>query len=134
MAHFAQIDENNIVINVLVVNNSDIGDVEFPESETAGIAYLNSLLPSANYKQTSYNKKFRCNYAGPGYTFLPEWGANGGFRPPSPYPSWILNNNNLQWEPPVPIPSDADTIPYRWDEETVSWICMVNTIKPVVIG
>ena len=134
MAHFAELDSNNRVINVLVVNNSDIGNLSFPESEQVGINYLNSFLPVANYKQTSYNGNFRGNYAGIGYTFLPEWGTHGGFRPESPYPSWILNNTNLQWEAPVPLPSDSDTVPYLWDEETVSWIRMVNAIKPGVIG
>lgn len=134
MAHFAQLDSNNIVTNVLVVNNSDIGNLPFPESEQAGINFLTALFGVANYKQTSYNGNFRANYGGIGYTFLPSWGSYGGFRPQSPYPSWLLNNTNLQWEPPVPLPSDAETIPYRWDEETVSWVKMVNTIKPTIIG
>jgi hypothetical protein len=134
MAHFAQIDENNKVINVLVVDNSAINNLPFPESEQVGINYLNSFLPVANYKQTSYNANFRANYGGIGFTFVPEWNTHGGFRDDQPFPSWVLNNNTLQWEAPVALAEGLNPNFYSWNEEELSWVPIVNTIKPVVIG
>lgn len=134
MAYFAALDTNKIVTDVLAVNNADIDNLPFPQSEPVGIAYLNSFLPPATYAQTSYNKNFRANFAGIGYSFLPDWGSYGGFCPPQPFPSWLLNVSILQWEPPVPYPADMDVIPYQWDEATQSWVPLVKTIQPTVIG
>jgi hypothetical protein len=67
MAHFAKLDENNVVLEVNVVNNADIGDLPFPESEPVGIAFLNNWAGQVfNWKQTSYNASFRGRYAGIG--------------------------------------------------------------------
>ena len=83
MAHFAQLDENNLVTDVIVINNSDIGDLPFPESEPVGIAYINTFLPGKTWKQTSYNGNFRGMYAGIGCTYSAEQDA---FIPPPPPP------------------------------------------------
>jgi hypothetical protein len=118
MAHFAQLDGNNIVTQVIVVNNDSVNNEPFPASEPIGVAFCQSLFGvDTNWAQTSYNASFRYNYAGIGYTFDATAGA---FIPPKPYPSWLLNTNTYQWEPPVPYPNDGKT--YEWDETTKSWI------------
>ena len=120
MAHFAQLDENNVVLQVIVVNNSDIM-VDNQESEAKGIAFCQSLLGAdTRWAQTSYSGSFRVRYAGIGYTFNVALNA---FIPPQPYPSWTLNTTTCDWDPPVPMPNDGKF--YRWDEPTLSWIEVV---------
>lgn len=120
MAHFAKLDENNQVLEVLVVHN-DVLMENGQEVEQLGIDFLANLTGHANWKQTSYNNKFRGNYAGIGYSYDP---VRDAFLPPSPYPSWILNAN-FGWDPPIPMPADGNL--YSWDEPTTSWV-------PAVIG
>lgn len=118
MAHFAQLDENNKVIQVIVVNNDVIVDGEGNEQESLGIAFCQSLYGNnTNWKQTSYNASFRGKMAGIGSTYDIE---NDIFIPPQPFPSWTLNDNNI-WIPPVPYPTD-DTVTYLWDEENTQWV------------
>lgn len=118
MANFAQLDENYIVTEVVVVNNETINDLPFPESEPVGVAFLQSLFGSTTiWKQTSYNANFRKNYAGIGYTYDPVLDA---FIPPQPYPSWLLDTATCQWQAPVPYPDDGKM--YIWDEATLSWV------------
>jgi hypothetical protein len=121
MAHFAELDQNSTILQVIVVNNSDVNNLPFPESEPVGIAFCQSLFgPDTRWAQTSYNANFRYNYAGIGYTFDPTPAPNGAFIPPKPYPSWLLNTNTFQWEPPVPYPTDGGV--YTWDEGTQTWV------------
>lgn len=117
MAHFAKLDSDNKVIHVSVVNNSDITDADGNESEELGIEFLRKIHNHSNWKQTSYNSKFRKNYAGIGFTYDQKLDA---FIPPQPYPSWILNKTLGGWEPPVPYPTDNKF--YMWDEESKSWV------------
>jgi hypothetical protein len=118
VAHFAKLDDDNKVLDVNVVNNSDVGNLEFPESEPIGVAFLTQWSGGyTNWKQTSYNANFRKNYAGIGYTYDASIDA---FVPPQPYPSWTLDTNTAQWIPPVPHPNDGKI--YRWDESTLSWV------------
>jgi hypothetical protein len=120
MAHFAELDENNVVTRVLVVANAELleGGVE---SESKGVAFLASLYGHGRWKQTSYNangnpaKRFR--YAGVGYTF--DAGRNA-FLAPKPYPSWILNEATCAWKAPVQRPASGG--PYRWDEAGGAWV------------
>ncbi len=72
MAHFAKLDENNVVLVVLVVSNDALGNLPFPESEPVGVEFMRSLFPGTNWKQTSYNASFRCFYAGIWYTYNAE--------------------------------------------------------------
>lgn len=116
MAHFAKLDSDNKVIHVSVVNNSDITDADGNESEEVGIEFLRKIHNHSNWKQTSYNSKFRKNYAGIGFTYDPKLDA---FIPPQPYPSWKLNETLGGWEPPIPYPADNKF--YMWDEESKSW-------------
>jgi hypothetical protein len=118
MAHFAQLDENNIVTQVIVVSNDDIKDSIGNESELTGIAFCKSLLgPNTIWKQTSYNNNIRKNYAGIGFTYD---ATRDAFIAPKPFNSWILNESTCIWESPVVYPNDGKM--YAWDEETVSWI------------
>ena len=115
MAHFAQLDENNVVTQVIVVHNNELLDENGIEQESKGIAFCQSLL-GGNWVQTSYNSNFRKNYAGIGFTYDSNKDA---FIPPKPFNSWILNEETCLYEAPVAMPTDGK--PYRWDEETVSW-------------
>jgi hypothetical protein len=118
MAHFAKLDENNIVLEVNVVNNDDVRNLPFPESEAIGVAFLTLWSNGyTSWKQTSYNASFRKNYAGIGYTYD---STRDAFIAPQPYPSWTLNEDTCQWEPPVPMPIDGKQ--YYWGEPTTSWI------------
>ena len=120
MAHFAKLDENNVVIEVNVVDNKDVGDLPFPESETVGIELLNNWAGEVfNWKQTSYNGNFRKNYAGPGFTYNEEFDA---FLSPKPFASWKLNKQYWDWEAPVAFPDDGEN--HHWDEKNLSWIIL----------
>jgi len=116
MAHFAQIDENNIVQQVIVVHNNELLDENGIEREIKGIQFCQSLL-GGNWVQTSYNANFRKNYAGQGYTYD---SVRDAFIPPKPYNSWVLNEDTCNWEAPVTHPTDGKL--YVWDESTVSWV------------
>lgn len=118
MAHFAEL-ENNIVIRVTVVDNKDILDENGQESEQKGIEFCINLL-GGTWKQTSYNRTFRKNYAGIGYTYDE---ARDAFIPPKPYNSWLLNETTCNWIAPVDMPDDIKN--YDWDEATTSWVKIV---------
>lgn len=106
MAHFAEIDANNVVTRVLVVPD---------EQEHRGQEYLaDDLALGGTWIQTSYNNNIRGRFAGIGYTYD---SAADVFISPQPYPSWTLNSE-YNWAPPVPMPNDG---PYYWNEESLSW-------------
>ena len=131
MAHFAQLDENNVVTQVIVVSNDDITDPHTgQEDEILGIAFCKKLL-GGNWKQTSYNNSIRVRYAGIGYTYN---AALDAFVPPQPFESWVLVNETADWQSPL---GAAPTLTeeqiearsfYRWDEEayqadnTTGWV------------
>lgn len=115
MAHFVKI-VNNIVTDATVVNNTDVADSDFPASEALGQNYLRTLGMFGTWLQTSYNGKFRKNYAGIGWTYHAVLDA---FIPPSPYPSWVLDNTTCQWHAPVPIPDEHKK--YQWNESSKTW-------------
>ena len=114
MAHFAELDSNNVVLRVIVVGNKDTADANGVEKEHIGAAFCERLF-GGTWKQTSYNGNIRKNYAGIGYTYRSDIDA---FVAPQPFLSWVLNDN-AQWEAPVPMPQDDNR--YSWDEETQSW-------------
>jgi hypothetical protein len=105
MAHFCQLDENNVVTQVIVVANSDTADASGVEKEHIGAAFCEKLL-GGTWKQTSYNGSIRKNYAGLGYTYNTDIDA---FVPPKPFASWLLNETTAQWDAPVAMPEDAGT-------------------------
>lgn len=126
MAHFAELDENNVVIRVIVVSNNELidGGAEFSalgavENEQRGIDFCKSLYgQNTNWIQTSYNNKFRNVFAGVGYLYVPSIDAFV-FPKPSSNPSWVINTQTKNWEPPVPRPTDTV---YTWNEASVSWV------------
>lgn len=115
MAHFAQIDENNVVTQVIVVNNAELLDENGIESEQKGIDFCKNLL-GGNWIQTSYNAKFRKNFAGIGYVFDIDRDA---FISPKPFSSWSLNESTCKWQAPTPCPTNLDE--YFWNEDSQSW-------------
>jgi hypothetical protein len=123
MAHFAQIDENNIVVQVLVVSDAQ---------EERGQEFLaNDLGLGGTWKKTSYNTSggvhanggtpYRKNYAGIGYKYD---ATRDAFIPPKPFASWTLNETTCLWDAPVAYPTDGKI--YTWNEETTSWDEVTN--------
>jgi hypothetical protein len=112
MAHFAELDENNIVTQVLVTDN------DFPNE---GYDWLIENL-GGTWVQTSYNATIRKNFAGIGFSYDE---ARDAFIPPKPFESWLLNEETCNWEAPKPYPTDGKL--YNWDEESQEWIEYVNT-------
>lgn len=117
MAYFAQLDENNIVLQVISIDNAIAQDPAPSNSEPLGQDFIAKVLGfSGKWKQTSYHRNFRKQYAGPGFRYDAEADV---FIAPQPYPSWSLDENH-DWQPPVPRPSNPGI--WSWDEETASWI------------
>ena len=116
MAHFAKIGINGKVIEVTKVNNEVILDANGNESETNGIDFLTKLTGWSIWKQTSYNRNFRKNFAGIGYTYDEDRDA---FIPKKPFNSWVLNETTCLWEAPIAKPND-DGI-YTWNETIQNW-------------
>ena len=132
MAHFAQLDENNVVTQVIVVSNDDTSDSNGVETESIGVAFCQKLLGAdTNWKQTSYNSNMRVRYAGIGYSYNAGLDA---FVPPQPYASWTLDSGTADWVSPLgaaPVLTDEQTAAgsyYRWDEDayqadnTAGWV------------
>lgn len=114
MAHYAFLDLNNIVTEVI----SGIDETELIEGLHPEIWYGN--FRGQICKRTSYNGNIRKNYAGIGFTYDETRDA---FIPPKPYPSWVLNEDTCRWEAPIPYPTDG--LIYRWDEEQGDWVAVV---------
>jgi hypothetical protein len=116
MAHFAQLDDNNVVTQVIVVANEELL-FEGVENEAQGAIFCRSLFGNdTKWVQTSYNGTIRKRYAGIGFTYD---AALDAFITPQPYPSWTLDENT-DWQPPVPRPEDGKV--YGWFEPNQQWI------------
>jgi len=116
MAHFAELNENNVVIRVIVVNDIELLENGI-EIEQKGIDFCKMLFGSQTvWIQTSYNHNFRNVFAGPNFVYLPELDV---FVLPKPFNSWVLNVSTLNWDPPVPLPDDQNN--YWWNEENCQW-------------
>jgi hypothetical protein len=107
MSHFAELDENNVVIRVIVGDNNKPNE---------GLDWIQSRL-GGRWVQTSYNGSFRVRFAGEGYTYDQERDA---FIEPKPFDSWVLNEETLTWQPPIPFP-EGDQL-YTWDENSQNWL------------
>ena len=107
MAHWAEIDENNVVLRVTVGDNNE------PDE---GYQWLIDNL-GGTWIKTSYNGSIRKNYAGTGFTYDSDLDA---FIPPKPFDSWTLDEETCQWIAPKPYPNDDKL--YFWDEESLSWV------------
>lgn len=121
MAHFAKLDSNSIIIDVIVVDNTHAPDPAPSVSEPLGQQYIATM--SANderlmgrFVQTSYHGNFRKQYCGPGFRYDAEADV---FIAPQPFPSWTLDANH-DWQPPTPMPTEGG--PWVWDEESASWV------------
>ena len=131
MAHFAKLDENNVVTQVITISDQDMIDPRSgEEDEVLGIAFCKKLV-GGNWKQTSYNGNMRVRYAGIGYSYN---AALDAFIPPQPYASWTLDNDTADWVSPLgatPALTDDEVAAnsfYRWDEDayqadnTTGWV------------
>jgi len=119
MAHFAELNENNVVLRVTVVANEVLLDENNVEQESLGLNHLEHL--GGRWVQTSYNNSFRKNYAGIGFTYD---AVRDAFISPKPFDSWSLNEDTCQWEAPIPMPTFDEEDPkyYTWDEDSTSWV------------
>ena len=130
MAHFAQLDDNNVVTQVIVVSNDDTTDSNGVESESIGVGFCQKLLGAeTNWKQTSYNANMRGNYAGIGYTYMENVatlgvGSTDIFISQKPHNSWSVGVTTATWYPPT-NPGDAPALTedertagkyYAWNE------------------
>ena len=113
MAHFARL-EDNTVTEVIVVHNNELL-VDGVESEAKGIEFCQSLF-GGEWIQTSYNGNIRKNFAGIGMTYDE---VRDAFIFPKPFPSWTLNEETLEWEPPISRPTSGF---WEWEEETQEWV------------
>jgi hypothetical protein len=116
MAHFARIDEHNKVAEIIVVANEVITDDNGVEQESLGQAFIASLGMEGTWLQCSYNGNHRNGYPGRGWLFREDLDA---FIRPQPHASWVLNEDALQWEAPVPMP---ETGAWVWDEALGAWV------------
>lgn len=127
MAHFAELDENNMVIRVIVVGNKDTADEQSNEVEQIGIDFLTRFSGHTNWKQTSYNShagthslgesSLRKNYAGIGHTYD---SGRDAFVPPKPFTSWIIDEEKGLWKAPKAYPQDGKD--YEWNENIPDWV------------
>jgi hypothetical protein len=110
MAHYAFLDSNNFVSEVIVgVDETEL--IEGLDPETWYANFRGQVC-----KRTSYNGNIRKNYAGVGFFYDAERDA---FISPKPYPSWELNEDTCQWQAPTPYPIDGFT--YEWNESELTW-------------
>ena len=125
MAHFAELDSNNIVIRVVVISNEDV-DANGGDLSTEAETFVATVVPHSEngvaWKQTSYNDNFRKLFAGAGIIYD---ASKDKFLAPQPYPSWYLDSND-DWESPVTFPNTTDINGMRanaeWDEDNQRWI------------
>tara|TARA_R110000824_G_scaffold386799_1_gene581848 strand:- start:18 stop:452 length:435 start_codon:yes stop_codon:yes gene_type:complete len=126
MAHFAEIDGQNVVTRVVVVGNdveTAAGPLGLNDMHVDGETWCENFFKTSPWKQTSYSGKFRKQYAGAGFTYD---AAKDKFISPQPYASWTLDGND-DWESPVPYPTDVADKVIRWDEENSQWVASDNS-------
>lgn len=128
MSHFAELDENDIVLRVVVVHNNELLDENGNESEEKGIIFCkNHFGENTVWIQTSYNENFRKRFAGIGLKYDRQRDMFIDANPPN-FPSWSLNENTGYYEAPVPYPDDKENI-YMWDEELGMWTVSEKVLK-----
>lgn len=129
MAHFARVNDDNIVVEVVPLGNKycinpETGEEDEGTGQDWLIDFYYEILGPTRWIQTSYNNNFRCRYAGIGYHYIEEYDV---FAPVKPFPSWILNTENYGWEAPSPEPtleeSDKEKGYYwDWNEPKLRWM------------
>lgn len=141
MAHFAKLDDKNIVTQVIVVGNDDLKDSNGNETESIGVAFCQKLFGAdTNWKQTSYNGNMRGNYAGAGMTYMSGVRTLGVastdvFLFQQPFPSWTVGINTATWYAPIPQPALTTSEElagkyYEWDENAYN----ADTNDPKTVG
>lgn len=128
MAHFAKIDAQNIVTEVLVIDQAEINTGIWGEPASfirtsyntrGGIYYT----PNTNDPDPDQSKAFRKNYAGIGYIWIPNGPTGEGFAPPKPYDSWVMDPSSYLWQAPVPYPPpESPPKCYIWEESVINWV------------
>jgi hypothetical protein len=127
MAHFAELDSNNVVLRVIVVGNADTADASGVEDESIGVAFCRRLF-GGRWVQTSYNGNIRKNYAGIGHIYD---ATRDAFIAPKPENgSWVLNEQTCCWERPLPEPQDGKQ--YYWSEADQVWKEVSDTTSEAV--
>jgi hypothetical protein len=131
MAHFAEIDENNKVLRVVVGCNQEVNSHGGDQSEEAALDFGNRVPLSKNgvkWVQTSYNRNFRKNYAGVGFTYDSNRDA---FIAPKLHNSWVFNESKCIWEAPIAFPTDEKYMPFvNWDESNQRWVAYDYSTDP----
>jgi hypothetical protein len=135
MAHFAELNNSNEVLRVIVISNDDV-EANGGELSSDAETFVASIVPHSEdgtaWKQTSYNNNFRKQYAGIGDTFD---ASKDKFILPQPYPSWSLDSND-DWQAPVTYPTvteiDSNLVIITWDEDNQKWLGETYTGDPIV--
>ena len=117
MAHYAFLDDNNVVTEVIVGRDED----DLVEGVTSWEDYYGALRGKTCVR-TSYNNNIRFNYAGVGYEYD---STRDAFIPPTPYPSWVLDEGTCLWVAPIPMPEDGV---YVWDEQAGDWVAVDEAV------
>jgi hypothetical protein len=119
MAHFAEIDQNNIVTRVLVVDNSEENNGQVFLADTLGLGgtWIKTSYNTFAGVHTNGGTPLRKNYAGVGYTYD---SSRYAFIPPKPYASWLLNEDTCLWDAPTPMPVQEGKV-FKWVEEDLNW-------------
>ena len=141
MAHFAKLDDNNHVTQVIVVSNDDTSDANGVETESIGVAFCQKIVgANTTWKQTSYNNNMRGNYAGIGYTYMENIATLGVastdvFMPQKPFASWSISTTAAIWSAPITMPTlSSDELAagkrYIWDETAHQ----ADTSDPKTVG
>ena len=128
MAHYAFLDSNNIVTEVIVGKNEGEDGIDWEQwyGEFRGQVCKRTSYNTIGGQHTNGGTPYRKNYAGIGYTYDEQ---RDGFIPPQPFPSWVLNEDTCWWNPPVSMPTDEQV--YSWDEATLSWVLPVPCVITV---
>ena len=126
MAHYALINKDNIVVQVITGVDENIIQIDLDGTEVGGTseaweAFYASRpwFEGLTCKRTSYNRNIRANYAGIGYRYDQVFDV---FIPQQPYPSWKLNYTTYRWEPPIPKPEEIDGYDWKWYEPNQEWV------------
>jgi hypothetical protein len=135
MAHFAELNNSNEVLRVVVISNDDV-EANGGELSSDAETFVASIVPHSEdgtaWKQTSYNNNFRKQYAGIGHTYD---ASKNKFISPQPYPSWSLDSND-DWQAPVTYPTvteiDSEPVLITWDEDNQKWLGATYTGDPIV--
>lgn len=117
MAYYAELDENNVVINVI---GGATEDLEQALEETTGNRWRRTSYNTSANVHALGGTPFRYNYAGIGFTFDPDYGTDGAFISPQIYPSWKLSKIDGTWKAPKPYPEDG--VIYDWNEDLIEWV------------